>query len=276
MPLSTARVVLIVPMLAFAASSLRGQSNAGEGVLMANATAEIAPASADELLAPVTYTDDRLRSMVEELQSRSPLVRTMISTIRRSGLPLVFGTFSDFQEEMKEEYRSWDPAEKSAAGFMAPVVRQSDKFQTSLSTVKMLVGINLEALDDLFLRATLTQPQGPTSWEEIRRLETLSVLAHEIVHAYGLALADGDPRGGCADPHVDQIPSASCVMIGENLVRREIGAPADGDYGFPSLAHLSSRYADAAARRAKLQEIARFRLPNAPVLQPLPTALPPR
>ena len=53
-------------------------------------------------------------------------------------------------------------------------------------------------------------------------------------------------------------------------------APADGDYGFPSLTHLANRYAEAAERRAKLEEIANFRLPHPPRLEPLPTVLPRR
>jgi hypothetical protein len=274
MTFAAMRVVLIASLLAPTASAL-GQSNAAKGVLVASAL-PVESATSAELLAPVSYTDDRLRLMVEDLQARSPLVRTMIATIRRSGVPMEFGTFSDFQDEMRQEYKSWDPAEKSAAGFMAPVVRQSDAFETSLSTVKVLVGINVEKLDELFVHATLSMPEGTTSWEEIRHLETLSVLGHEIVHAYGLALAEGDPRGGCPDPRADQVPSASCVMVGENMIRREIGAPADGDYGFPSLANLANRYAAAAARRETLLEIARFRLPNAPTLEPLPTPLPRR
>jgi hypothetical protein len=51
-------------------------------------------------------------------------------------------------------------------------------------------------------------------------------------------------------------------MIGENIIRQEIGAPLDWDYGFPSARGLTERYTAVAARERALAEIARYRLPN--------------
>jgi hypothetical protein len=212
-----------------------------------------------EPLAPVVYHDARLREMVEELQRESPTAASMLLTVRRLGFPIAFGTFADLAEEMQQEYSAWTRSSRSAAGYMAPVVRQVKEFSEELETVKINVAVNLSMLDELFLSAPAALPQADVDWEEIRRLETLSVLAHELVHAYGLALSGGDPRQGCHDPEEGELPEASCVMVGENIVRGEIGAPIDWDYGFPSAVSLAQRYSDAAARRAKLLEIAGFR-----------------
>jgi hypothetical protein len=226
-----------------------------------------------EPLAPVFYHDVRVRQMVEELQRESPTGASMLLTVRRLGFPIAFGTFADLAQEMQQEYSAWTRASRSAAGYMAPVVRLVKEFSEELATVKINVAVNLSMLDEVFQGAPAALPQADVDWEEIRRLETLSVLAHELVHAYGLALSGGDPRHGCHDPEEGELPEASCVMVGENIVRREIGAPLDWDYGFPSAASLAQRYSDAAAHRAKLLEIAAFR--GAFGFEP-PLRLPPR
>jgi hypothetical protein len=212
-----------------------------------------------EGLAPVVFQDDRLRTMVAELEQLSPTAAKMLATIRRSGIPLVFGTFPDVADEMRHEYSSWDPERRTAAGFMAPLVRVGERFSGDLTTVKILVAVNLNMLDGVFEGAEAMVDE-PVRWDEIQRLETLAVLAHELVHAYGLAARGGDPRNGCHDPEPHERAADSCVMIGENILRREIGAPLDWGYGFPSLESLAERYAQQEAQRAGLAEMARLRL----------------
>ena len=212
-----------------------------------------------EGLAPVVFQDDRLEAMVGELERLSPTAAKMMATIRRSGIPLVFGTFPDVADEMRHEYSSWDPERRTAAGFMAPLVRVGERFSGDLTTVKILVAVNLNMLDDVFEGAEAMVDES-VRWDEIRRLETLSVLAHELVHAYGLAAHGGDPRNGCHDPEGDERAADSCVMIGENILRREIGAPLDWGYGFPSLESLAERYAQQEARRVSLAKVASLRL----------------
>jgi hypothetical protein len=232
------------------------------------------PAPAPERPSPVMFYDERLQEMVQELARSSPTAAAMLRAIQGSGVPLAFGTFPDVAEEMEHEYSSWDPQRRTAAGFMAPVVREVERFSGELVTVKILVAVNLTMLEDVFEGAEAVVEEA-VSWGEIRRLETLSVLAHELVHAYGLAVSGGDPRLGCHDPSSDERPADSCVMVGENLVRREIGAPLDWDYGFHTLASLAERYQEVEGRRALLGEMARIEWPSPP-LQPLALRLPPR
>jgi hypothetical protein len=215
-----------------------------------------------EPLPAIVYHDARLEQMVGELERESPTAASMLRTIRELGFPLTFGTFDDLAEEMQQEYSAWTRSPRSAAGYMAPVVRQGNDFAGQLVTVKINVAVNLAMLDEVFADAPTAVPDSGVEWGEVRRLETLSILAHELVHAYGLAVSGGDPRHGCHDPQEDEVPEASCVMVGENLVRREIGAPLDWDYGFPTAAVLASRYTELATRRAQLQEISSFRLPR--------------
>jgi hypothetical protein len=212
-----------------------------------------------EGLAPIVFQDVRLESMVAELERLSPTAAKMMATIRRSGIPLAFGTFPDVADEMRHEYSSWDPERRTAAGFMAPLVRVGERFSGDLTTVKILVAVNLNMLDDVFEGAEAVVDE-PVRWDEIQRLETLSVLAHELVHAYGLAAGGGDPRNGCHDPEADARAADSCVMIGENILRREIGAPLDWGYGFPSLQSLAERYGAQEARRVALAEVTSLRL----------------
>jgi hypothetical protein len=49
-------------------------------------------------------------------------------------------------------------------------------------------------------------------------------------------------------------------MIGENLIRLELGAPLDWHYGFPSVASLIDRYTQAAAHREVLRSVTSFRV----------------
>jgi hypothetical protein len=267
MPLASASPSLLGAVLALALSSgpvpaqvplhvwMRAQvhGDPGEG--------SSTPAGVPETLADVVYHDPRLQQMVEELERESPTAASMLLDIRRLGFPLTFGTFDDLAEEMQQEYSAWTRSPRIAAGYMAPVVRQGNAFPGQLLTVKINIALNLSMLDEVFRDAPAALPRPGVEWEEVRRLEVLSVLAHELVHAHGLALAGGDPRNGCHDPHEEESPEASCVMIGENLVRSELGAPLDWDYGFPSAATLATRYEQAAARRAALREIAGFRAP---------------
>jgi hypothetical protein len=219
------------------------------------ALAYIVPAG-EKPLAPVLFHDARLADLVADLEESSPTAAAMLLSIRRSGYPLVFGTFHDFADEMRQEYGTWDPARKRTVGYMAPIVRAVDGPWAPLSTVKMLVAVNLVRLEELFAEGRTAVPESVVSWDEIERLETLSVLAHEIVHAYGLAVSGGDPHLGCPDPQQGERPDVACVVIGENLVRREIGAPLDWGYGLASMSILASRYAHAEAHRARLREIA--------------------
>lgn len=214
---------------------------------------EMDPAPA---LAPVFFHDARLERMVDELGRSSPTAARMLTAIRGAGFPLSFGTFHDLAEEMRQEYSSWDPTRKRTVGYMAPVVRPLPGARAPLTTVKILVALNLDRLDEIFTEARAKVPESAVSWDEIQRLETLAVLAHELVHAYGLAVAGGDPHLGCPDPAEDESPETACVVIGENLVRRELGAPLDWGYGVPSLVELAGRYEEAEARRAELLAIA--------------------
>jgi hypothetical protein len=207
-------------------------------------------------LAPILYRDQRLEAMVAELERLSPTAAVMLLSIRRAGYPLVFGTFKDLAEEMRQEYGTWDPTRKRTVGYMAPIVRPLPGMWAPLTTVKMLVAINLNRLEELFGEARVEVPEGSVSWDEIQRLETLAVLAHEIVHAYGLAVSGGDPHLGCPDPREGENPEIACVVVGENLVRKEIGAPLDWGYGLASTRTLASRYEDVEARRARLRAIA--------------------
>jgi hypothetical protein len=230
--------------------------------------------SAAERLAPVVFYDQRLQEMVQELTRRSPTVAAMLRTIQRSGMPLAFGSFPDVAKEMADEYSSWDPKQRMAAGFMAPVVRKVAGFSGELVTVKILVAVNLAMLDDVFRGAEAVVEES-VEWAEIQRLEMLSVLAHEIVHAYGLALSEGDPREGCHDPEPGERPADACVLIGENLIRKEIGAPLDWEYGFHTLDSLAKRYAEVEERRTQLQGVTSFDWPSVAV-EPLPLQLPAR
>jgi hypothetical protein len=227
-----------------------------------------------ERLAPIVFYDVRLREMVAELQRLSPTAAAMLRKIQESGFPLAFGNFSDVAEEMEHEYSSWDPERRTAAGFMAPVVREVERFSRDLTTVKILVAVNLNMLDGIFEGAEAVVDES-VSWAEIQRLETLAVLAHELVHAYGLALSGGDPRLGCHDPVPEERPADSCVMVGENLVRKEIGAPLDWDYGFHTLDGLAKRYAAFQERRALVREMADIQWP-AIVMEPLSRPIPAR
>src|SRR5688572_11172181 len=157
-------------------------------------------AAPEATLAPVEYLGDRLRLMMEDLERSSPTAADMLLTIRKLGYPLTLGTFADLHEEMQQEYNSWTRAQRSAAGYMAPVVRPESKFSGQLTTVKINVALNLALLDELFASAPSEVPGSTVQWDEIQRLETLAVLGHELVHAYGLATSGGDPRVGCKDP----------------------------------------------------------------------------
>jgi hypothetical protein len=269
MQLFSASPVLLGAMLALALSAPAPAQMPAESIRMALSS----PREADEgeLLAPVEFRDVRLRGMVEELELRSPSAATMLQSIRRAGFPLTFGTFADLAEEMQQEYRSWSRGARSAAGYMAPVVRSGPGFAHPLTTVKINVAVNLAILDELFEEADTVESDIPIAWSEVQRLETLAVLAHEIAHAYGLAMSGGDPRYGCPDPHEGDRPQDSCVMIGENVVRSELGAPLDWDYGFPTLVSLAERYSEASARRALLLELGAARL-----IRPLEPELPRR
>ena len=268
MQLSSASPALLGVMLALALSGPAPAQVPGPGrfALASPATTPAVPEA--HPLAPLHFYDSRLRSMVEELQRRSPTVASMLLAIERAGFPVTFGTFADLAAEMQQEYRSWSRGARNAAGYMAPVVRSGEGFANPLTTVKINVAVNLTLLDQLFESPDSAMPDVPVSWDEIRHNEILAVLAHEIVHAYGLAVSGGDPRFGCHDPEADQRPQDSCVMIGENVVRQEIGAPLDWDYGFPSLESLAERYSEAEARRVQLREIAAYRLPARPVVLP--------
>jgi hypothetical protein len=213
----------------------------------------------DAVLAPVEYSDDRLRRMMDELQRESPTAASMLHTIRKLGFPMRIGTFSDLEQEMEEEYSAWTRSSRSSAGYMAPVVRPGGAFSGQLVTVKINLAVNLALLGELFEGAAVEVPSPAVPWNEIRRLETLAVLGHELVHAYGLAVSGGDPRVGCHDPHEGQSTQTTCVMIGENIIRGEIGAPLDWDYGFPLASFLAERYAGVAARERALREIASYR-----------------
>jgi hypothetical protein len=213
-------------------------------------------------LAPIEFHSERLKRLTSELERESPTASAMLNTIRRLGFPITVGTFVDLEPEMQQEYSSWTRSSRSAAGYMAPVVRPGPAFTGQLTTVKINVAVNLALLDELFEGAPAEVPDATVSWAEIQRLETLAVLGHELVHAYGLALSGGDPRIGCHDPAEGQSTRLSCVMIGENIVRSEIGAPLDWDYGFPSAKGLSERYSAVAARQRALAEIAAYRLPH--------------
>jgi hypothetical protein len=260
-----------VPASAHAAPSQERQDDLAS--MHASAVIPSLPA-AIERLAPVVFYDQRLQEMVQELIGKSPTVASMLGTIQRSGMPLAFGTFPDVAKEMEDEYSSWDPQQRMAAGFMAPVVRKVAGFSGELVTVKILVAVNLAMLDDVFRGAEAVVEES-VSWAEIRRLELLSVLAHEIVHAYGLALSEGDPREGCHDPEPGERPADACVLIGENLIRKEIGAPLDWEYGFHTLESLAKRYAEVEDRRLKLLGVTTLDLPSIAV-QPLPLELPAR
>jgi hypothetical protein len=260
MQLTSASPALLGALLALALSVPAGAQMPAEGTLTYVSSPD--GTGDGELLAPVEFLDLRVREMVEELERNSPTTASMLLAIRRAGFPLSFGTFADLAAEMQQEYRSWSRGTRNAAGYMAPVVRSGPGFSHPLTTVKINVAVNLRMLEELFADADTVESDSLVSWPEVRRLEMLSVLAHEIVHAYGLAMSGGDPRHGCHDPYEDERPQDSCVMIGENVVRKEIGAPLDWDYGFPSLASLAERYSEAEARRAKILEIAAFRLPR--------------
>jgi hypothetical protein len=253
------------------AHAIPQQKSVEDGAIMYASLASPAPV---ERLAPVVFYHQRLQEMVHELMRASPTVTSMLHTIQRSGMPLAFGTFPDVAKEMTEEYSSWDPQRRNAAGFMAPVVREVAGFSDQLVTVKILVAINLAMLDDVFRGAEAVVEES-VSWAEIKRLEMLSVLAHEIVHAYGLALSGGDPRLGCHDPESGERPADACVLIGENLIRKEIGAPLDWEYGFHTLDSLAKRYGEVEERRTKLLGVRNFDWPSIAV-QPLPLELPER
>jgi len=265
------RGILLAVALAILPSPAVGGQLPADATFSLSAPPEAPSPASVPTLAPVVFRDQRLMHMIHDLQRNSPSAAAMLLAIREAGYPIEFGTFQDLAEDMRREYASWSFDERSAAGFMAPVVRVRDGFSSPFTTVRILVAINLSELDAIF-DAEDFAGDARLSWAEIRRLELLSVLAHELVHAYGLAITGGDPRAGCHDPRAGDRLEDSCVMIGENLIRRELGAAVHWQYGFPTVASLSQRYHALEVRRTQVREMVSFR----PAVQRSMRAMAPR
>lgn len=215
--------------------------------------ADVPPGSAHPAL--ITYRDARMQRLVHELELASPTAARMMAAIRAYGVPVLFGTAASVLRDVRAEHHDYDPFRQKALGFMAPTVRPlpgGDGF----GTFAMVVGLDLERVEEIFEIARSLPRPATYTWQEIERLETLALLGHEIVHAYGLVLADGDPRRGCLDPVEGQPPGMSCVVVGENLIRSEIGAPLDWGYGLAPLIELPARYEAHGERRLALRSIA--------------------
>lgn len=213
------------------------------------------PGSAPVWTAPVfTFRDARMAYLVRELERSSPTAARMLQTLREFGVPVVFGTVASVLDEVRAQHRDYDPTEQKALGFMAPLLHHHHGSNGPMAST-IVVGVDLDRVGELFGKARGIPRPPDVSWTEIQRLETMALLAHELVHAYGLALSGGDPRRGCFDPHQGEPPSLSCVVVGENVIRREIGAPLDWGYGMSRLADLPDRYAEHNRHRSALRSI---------------------
>lgn len=196
-----------------------------------------------------------LLGLVHELERRSPTVGSMLATLRERRVPITFGTFEEMEAAVRAAFRSYDPSQSRAIGYMVPRVQRGPGGR-GLTTDEILVGIDLARLDELFVGVEETGLLAPGTGDRARQLETLALLGHEIAHAWGLVVSGGDPRRGCTDPQEGQLPETACVMVVENLVRREIGAPRDWRYGLGSPATLAERYGAWERRREASREVA--------------------
>lgn len=240
--------LLAVPFLMLAPAPAQAGQVAGQDRATHVTSSEVAAGSV------FTFRDGRLVTLLQELERTSPTAAHMLRTLREFGVPVVFGTVETVLPDLMAAHRGYDPGRAKALGFMAPVVRPSAPGDP-LHTDGILVGLDLDRLDVLFGMAKSVPRPFDVSWAEIQRFETLALLGHEIVHAYGLAAAGGDPRRGCLDPRDGESPRLSCVVVGENVIRREIGAPLDWGYGLGTLTDLPPRYAELKRRRAALRDI---------------------
>lgn len=89
--------------------------------------------------------------------------------------------------------------------------------------------------------AEIPAPASPEEKERIVRGEQLSTLAHEVAHAYDVAIADGKKSVLCDDPVPGQAFEEACVIQRENRVRRELSVPALQMNGMQSGAMMLKR-----------------------------------
>lgn len=214
-----------------------------------------APVQSGNEASPLTFRDGRVASLVEELAAASPTAARMLAELRAAEMSVVFGTPETLLDEVRREHRGYDPSRARALGFMAPRIRRAA--EGGLTTEGVFVVLDLQRLDHLFGRARgLPRPAG-MSWSSIQRLETLALLGHELVHAWGLLRSGGDPRNGCLDPADDEPTRSSCVVLAENIIRLEMGAPLDWGYGLSPLALLPDLYRRHVRRKEALGDMSR-------------------
>lgn len=214
-----------------------------------------APPQSGKDASPVTFRDGRMAALVEELTAASPTAARMLAELRAANMTVVFGTPETLLDEVRREYRGYDPSRARALGFMAPRIRRAA--EGGLTTEGVFVVLDLQRLDHLFGRARdLPRPAG-MSWSSIQRLETLALLGHELVHAWGLLRSGGDPRNGCLDPADGEPTRTSCVVLAENIIRLEMEAPLDWGYGLSPLALLPDLYRRHVRRKEVLKAMSR-------------------
>lgn len=213
------------------------------------------PVQSGNDVSPLTFRDGRMATLVEELAAASPTAARMLAELRAADMSVVFGTPETLLDEVRREHRGYDPYRARALGFMAPRIRRAG--EGGLTTEGVFVVLDLQRLDHLFGRARdLPRPAG-MPWSSIQRLETLALLGHELIHAWGLLRSGGDPRDGCLDPADDETTRTSCVVLAENMIRLEMGAPLDWGYGLSPLALLPDLYRRHVRRKEVLRDMSR-------------------
>lgn len=200
----------------------------------------------------LAITDARVESLVEELERRSPTARRMLEAMRSGRVPVAIGTHAQMAADMTRLSREWDPRARRAVGLMAAVFAP-DSERTRVGEI--LISLDIDRVEEIFREVREEPTKVP--WDVIRREELLAVLGHELAHAYGLVLHDGDVRVHCDDPADGVDPTTSCVVLAENTIRSELRIPLDWGYGMPAPVELAARYAALAERQAALREIGR-------------------
>ncbi|MBW3535315.1 MAG: hypothetical protein KY453_08895 [Gemmatimonadetes bacterium] len=198
----------------------------------------------------VQVTDAEIDQLIAELDRRSATARHMLESMRMGRVPVVIGSHHQMVSDVTRLSREWAPETRRPVGLMAASFAPGEERRR---VNRILIALDIALVDEIFAEAR-DQPSR-VSWDVIRREEMLAVLGHELSHAYGLVLRDGDVGGQCEDPTEGADPSTSCVVVFENLIRSELGIPLDWGYGMSSPAQLAARYEALAERQEMLGDI---------------------
>ena len=200
----------------------------------------------------VAVVDGRVRTLVEELDRRSPTAHRMLQAMRFGSVPVFIGTPAQMAADVTRLGREGDPGARGSVGLMAALFAPGGE---RLRVGEIFIALDLERVERIFGEARGEASDVP--WDRIRRDELLAVLGHEFAHAYALVVRDGDIGGQCEDPPEDTDPALSCVVQAENVIRRELRIPLDWGYGMPAPRELAASYAAMADRASALEEIRR-------------------